>query len=224
MHFSHSENGNRSKLTKMAVVGVLHVIVAMVLIQSMNVRSIKLPHLPEEVVLLFTPEVPPPPPPPDLPQPMPQLAPPQIVVPPPEIVSAQTPPPDAVTATVSADPPAPQPATATATPAQPPAVPAPASSRGSETRTAVLADANACAKPDYPARAARDGVSGTVTLALLVGIDGRVVGSRVQQSSGSRDLDKAAIAALSMCKFKPATNGGVPEQAWAEIAYAWTLE
>ncbi len=222
MYFSQLDDGKGSKVTKMAAVALFHVAVATLLINSMNVRTISTPHVPEEVVLLHTPEVPPPPPP-DTPQPMPQLAPPQIVVPPPEIVAAQTPPPDAATATVSADPPAPQ---QPATPAQPPAVQAqaPASSRSTQVRTAVLADANGCAKPDYPARAARDGVSGTVTLALLVGTDGRVASSRVEHSSGSRDLDKAAIAALSMCKFKPASNGGVLEQAWAQIAYVWTLE
>lgn len=222
MHFSHMDNGKGSKVTRIAVVALFHVVVATLFIKSMNVRSISMPHVPEEVVLLFTPDVPPPPPPPqDPPRPMPQLAPPQIVVPPPEIVAAQAPPPDAVTAIVSAEPPAPQ---QPATPAPPSAAPAPASPRGSDIRIAVLADANACAKPDYPVRAVREGVSGTVMLALLVGTDGRVAASRVQHSSGSHDLDKAAIAALSMCKFKPATNGGVPEQAWAQIAYVWTLE
>jgi protein TonB len=221
MHFSHLDDGKGSKVTKIAAVALFHVIVATLLIKSMAIRSVSLPHVPEEVVLLLTPDVPPPPPPPDPPQPMPHMAPPQIVVPPPAIVPAQAPPPDAVTATVSADPPAQQ---QPATPAQPPAATVPAASRGGGIHTAVLADASACVKPDYPVRAARDGVSGTVTLALLVGIDGRVAGSRVEHSSGSRDLDKATIAALSMCKFKPATNGGVPEQAWAQIAYVWTLE
>lgn len=151
---------------------------------------------------------------------MPKVAPPQIIAPPPEVVVAQQPPPDNVTATVTADPAPPQPTA----PAQPAQAPAPASADSGAMRTAVLADASGCVKPDYPARAARDGVSGTVTLALLVGTDGRVAGSRIQNSSGSRDLDKAAVSALSMCKFKPATNGGIAEQAWAQIAYVWTLE
>jgi outer membrane biosynthesis protein TonB len=32
---------------------------------------------------------------------------------------------------------------------------------------------------------------------------------RAQSSSGSRELDKAAVSALSLCRFTPATNGGV---------------
>jgi protein TonB len=46
----------------------------------------------------------------------------------------------------------------------------------------------------------------------------------VQKSSGSHDLDRAAVSALSLCKFKPAMNGGVAEPAWGQIAYVWTLE
>ena len=91
-------------------------------------------------------------------------------------------------------------------------------------RSAVLADANGCAKPDYPMRAARNGESGTVTLALLVGADGRVQDSRIQSSSGSRDLDRAAVNALSLCRFQPAMNGGAAEAGWAQLAYVWTLE
>jgi protein TonB len=88
----------------------------------------------------------------------------------------------------------------------------------------VLADASGCAKPEYPLSAARNGETGTVTLALLVGTDGRVTGSRVQKSSGSRDLDRAAVNALSLCQFKPAMHDGLPEAGWAQIAYVWSLE
>jgi protein TonB len=219
MHFSHMNNGGGTKVTKIAIVAALHVVLAFLLIKSMNARMLTMPKMPEEVVLLFNPEPPPPPPPPpEPPKPMPKVAPPQIVAPPPEVEVSQPPPQDVVTAQVTADPAPPQPSA----PAQ--AEAAPASPNTGAMRTAVLADANGCAKPDYPVRAARNGESGTVTLALLVGTDGRVAGSRVQNSSGSRELDKAAVSALSLCKFKPATNGGVAEQAWAKIAYVWTLE
>lgn len=220
MHFSHQNDGNSTKVTKIAVVAVFHVVLAMLLIQSMNARMISMPTLPKDVVLLFTPELPPPPTPPEPPRPMPKVAPPQIVAPPPRVEVTQTPPPDTVAAIVTADPAPPAPTA----PSEPEAPPAPASPRATPgtMRTAVLADG--CAQPDYPAKAVRNHESGTVTLALLVGTDGRVAGSRVQSSSGSHELDKAAVAALSMCKFKPATNGGVAEHAWAQIAYVWKLD
>ena len=90
--------------------------------------------------------------------------------------------------------------------------------------SAALANASDCALPDYPPRAARLGEVGTVNLALLIGADGRVSDAKVQKSSGSRDLDRAAVAALSLCKFKPATTNGVAEPAWGQIAYVWSLD
>ena len=89
-------------------------------------------------------------------------------------------------------------------------------------RMAAMMDG--CAKPAYPAQAARNGDTGTVTLALLVGVDGRVTSSRVERSSGFRDLDKAALTALSQCKFKPAMRGDVAETGWAHIAFTWQLD
>jgi protein TonB len=105
-----------------------------------------------------------------------------------------------------------------------PATPGAASNNAGQMHTAVFADASGCDLPDYPAAAARRGDAGTTTLALLVGADGRVGSARVEHSSGSRDLDRAAINALSLCKFKPATNNGVPQASWAKLAYAWKLD
>ncbi len=109
-------------------------------------------------------------------------------------------------------------------PATPEAPPAAAPASEGKIFSAALANADDCAKPDYPARAARNGETGTVSLALLIGTDGRVTDSKVQRSSGSRELDKAAQAALSLCKFKPAMEGGVAQPAWGQIAYVWTLD
>jgi len=87
-----------------------------------------------------------------------------------------------------------------------------------------VASAGNCAVPNYPANSARNGDTGTVGLALLIAPDGHVADSRVTSSSGFRELDRAAVAALSSCRFKPATTNGVPEAAWGKIAYVWTLE
>lgn len=219
MHFSDINEGGGSKVTKIAIVAALHVAVGAALVKNMNMASISMPKLPDEIVMI-TPEIPkPPPPPPEPPRPEPRTAPmPKPFVPPVDIDVPQQPQVEQTIQTSSVPDPSP-PVPGPAQPEAPPAKP-----NNGAMRTAVLADANACAKPDYPARAARNGESGTVTLALLVGTDGRVTDSRVQKSSGSRDLDRAAVNALSLCKFKPATNGGVAEPAWGQIAYAWTLE
>ncbi len=93
-----------------------------------------------------------------------------------------------------------------------------------DVRTAVLINDKSCEKPVYPPAAMRNGDAGTVTLSLLVGVDGRVADAKIQKSSGSRELDKAARAALSLCKFVPASVNGVPQQAWSAISYVWTID
>jgi periplasmic protein TonB len=220
MHFSHLHNGSGSKATKIAVVAGFHVLLATVFIHSMNTRHITMPKVADDLVVMLMPEMKPPPPPPEPPKPMPKVAPPDIVVP---KVEVQTPPPPEqpqVQATTEPDP-APvqaQAQTADAPPAQP------TDAHPGEMRNAVFADANGCAKPQYPVDALRREESGTVTLALLVGADGKVNSSRIEHSSGFRDLDKAAVNALSLCTFKPATNNGTPEAGWAKLAYVWTLD
>jgi protein TonB len=223
MHFSNMNNGSGSKVTKVAAVAGFHVLLATVFIHSMNTRHITLPKVPEDIMVMLTPEPPPPPPPP--PEPprtvTPKITPPDIVVP---KVEVETPPPQdvpQVQATTEPDPTPAQPNQAQSAEA-PPAQPSDANTGAM--RTAVFADANGCAKPQYPTAAARNGETGTVTLALLVGTDGKVTSSRIQHSSGYRDLDKAAVNALSMCQFKPAMNNGTPEAGWAQLAYVWTLE
>ncbi|ELX12870.1 heat shock protein DnaJ domain-containing protein [Janthinobacterium sp. HH01] len=91
-------------------------------------------------------------------------------------------------------------------------------------RPAVFVDARACPTPAYPINAYRNGESGSVLLALLVGNDGRVLESKVQKSSGSSDLDKAARKALSQCRFKPASSDSQAEPTWATLTYVWSID
>lgn len=220
MHFSQLNDGTGGKAGRVALVAGLHVLVAMGVMHTMNSKTFKLPDLVEDQLVWIKPDIPPPPPPPNPPTPKAEVAPPEIVVPKPEVTPVEPPPEPTVSATTEAQPQPVEPmqsAPSEAPPAQP-------STSSGQMRSAVLADANGCAKPDYPARAARNGESGTVTLALMVGADGRVKDARIQSSSGSRDLDRAALNALSLCQFKPAMNNGVAEAGWAQLAYAWVLE
>jgi protein TonB len=140
-----------------------------------------------------------------------------------EVEVAPPPEPSPVLATTAPDPQPAQPTPAVADPAPQPAATQSNAGPG-QMHTAVFADAKGCALPAYPSSAARNGETGTTLLALLVGADGRVSSARVQHTSGYRDLDRAAIQALSLCKFKPATSNGVPEAGWAQLAYVWTLD
>lgn len=145
-----------------------------------------------------------------------QPAPRQPVAPP----LAVTPSPSApvVTTTPTADTPAaPASSVAAAAPANAPPIALPR-------RTAAVVDPGACAKPEYPRASLRNEETGTVSLAFLIGADGAVQESRVERSSGHRRLDEAARAALSLCRFAPATVDGRPEPAWARLDYVWRIE
>ena len=91
-------------------------------------------------------------------------------------------------------------------------------------RTPAVVDASGCPKPAYPAASIRANETGLVTLTFLIDVDGKVLESKVERSSGHRRLDEAARAGLGICKFKPATVDGKPERAWARIQYDWKLE
>lgn len=91
-------------------------------------------------------------------------------------------------------------------------------------RVAPVIDAKNCAKPAYPAAALRNEESGTVALAFLVGTDGKVASAKVERSSGSRDLDRAAVNGLSLCRFTPGTVDGVAYESWFRMQYVWTLD
>jgi protein TonB len=217
MHFSDSAHASGSKLTKLGIVAVLHVALGAALIQSMST----IVHIvPPSIIDTFP--VPPLTPPPEPPSPinLPTVAPPTIVTPQVEVLVEQTLEPlvrsvteSDTTVPVEALPPGP------VVPEQPQPAARPA-----KIYNAVLANADACVTPDYPSRSARNGHTGEVTLALLVGVNGQVADARVTRSSGYRELDRAAIAALRLCEFKPASNNGAPEAAWAQIAYVWRLD
>lgn len=78
-------------------------------------------------------------------------------------------------------------------------------------------------KAEYPKASLMNEEQGDVTMAFLVGTDGSVVESKVEKSSGFKNLDKAALKALSACKFKPGTKDGAVAQTWTKVDYSWKL-
>ncbi|MCL6483003.1 energy transducer TonB [Janthinobacterium lividum] len=84
-------------------------------------------------------------------------------------------------------------------------------------------DAKNC-KADYPKASLMNEEQGTVSMSFLVNADGSVADSKIEKSSGFKNLDKAAIKALSACKFKPGTKDGAPAQTWTKVDYAWKLD
>ena len=89
---------------------------------------------------------------------------------------------------------------------------------------APVLDNKSCDPPKYPKAALMNEEQGTVALLFLVTPEGKVSDSKIDKSSGSKSLDKAALSAFSLCKFKPGTKDGKPEQLWAKIEFVWKLE
>ncbi|MFC3108949.1 energy transducer TonB [Undibacterium arcticum] len=89
---------------------------------------------------------------------------------------------------------------------------------------APVIDANSCDKQKYPKAALINEETGTVSLGFLIAADGKVMESKVEKSSGSKSLDKAALSSLSQCKFKAGSKDGKPSEVWAKVDFTWKLE
>jgi protein TonB len=81
----------------------------------------------------------------------------------------------------------------------------------------------ACREPEYPSVSARLNEEGTAAISLLIGVDGKVQQSKVDQSSGFPRLDDATVKAFSRCKFIIGTTNGVPEASWFSMRYKWVV-
>jgi protein TonB len=79
-------------------------------------------------------------------------------------------------------------------------------------------------KVEYPKASLMNEEQGTVSMSFQVSAGGDVVESKVDKSSGFKNLDKAAIKSLSACKFKPGTKDGKPDITWTKVDYAWKLD
>ena len=82
-------------------------------------------------------------------------------------------------------------------------------------------DTKSCELPKYPKTSLINEETGTVTMAFLIGTDGKVMESKIDTSSGSKSLDKAALSAFALCKFKAGSKDGKLEQMWVKVDYVW---
>jgi len=182
------------RLTGLVAVIAFHVVLVYALVHGLARKIVEVVRQPLETKIIEEVKAPPPDKPP--PPPPPKLAmPPPPYIPPPE-VQVQVP--------ISAP-------TITAVTSEP-------------VRTPPVVDANTCEKPAYPPASVRANEVGLVRLSFLIDMDGKVLDSKVERSSGHRRLDEAARAGLSLCKFRPATVNGKPERSWGRIEYVWKLE
>ena len=213
--FASRQRASRKHVIGLTAVVVLHGLLFWAINSGLARKFVKVIKGPVEAVLLeeTKPEIPPPPPPPkNLPPPPPSY------VPPVDIQVATPPPVNAIAAVSNTPQPVAPPSPLPVQMSAPPAPPAP------PVQTAAVISASSCEKPEYPSASKRLEEEGTVQLKFLVGVDGKVMESALEKSSGFRRLDEAARAGLSKCQFKPATVDGKPQQSWASMKYTWRLE
>jgi len=78
-------------------------------------------------------------------------------------------------------------------------------------------------EPAYPERARRAGVEGVVGVRIALAPDGSVRQVELTQSSGSRLLDEAALAAARTSTFAPASRNRTPVESEAVASYRFEL-
>jgi protein TonB len=197
-------------------------------LQVGDVASMEVRLVPSEQPAQAQPEQQPnlPTPPEDTPPPEPQpqlesmIQPPLPDLPPPEF-PVNTPPP-------KPKPPAPKPKPAQVAPPTdtPPsqASAAPATSTAPKTVSASQVAYLTPPSPLYPARSRRAGEKGTVTVKVLIDVTGRPTNVAVQGSSGHAALDESAVSAVRAARFRPYSEGGMPQAVWVLVPINFVLQ
>lgn len=80
------------------------------------------------------------------------------------------------------------------------------------------------APPKYPRLARKRGIEGRVILQLIIDREGRVAQLRVEHSSGSKLLDRAAQKAVQRWRFVPAKPHGITEVSSVRVPIDFVLE
>lgn len=87
----------------------------------------------------------------------------------------------------------------------------------------IAIDLKSCAKPAWPKESLRNEQTGKVTLEFLIDLDGKVLESKVLQSSGFPLLDMAAQDGLAKCQFTPPPSVGRTQPTRTKMQYVWVL-
>ncbi|WP_420467968.1 energy transducer TonB [Panacagrimonas sp.] len=210
MNFSSEPGQNLHRLIGLVVVVLLHLLLIWGLLTGLARQVVELIPSPIETKIIEDIRPPPPEPPP----PEPDLTPPPPpFIPPPDIVIAPPPKPPRAITQIAKEPP-PKPPAPPAPPRKVVRVPARIDFEGSS---------RACREPNYPSASERLGEQGTSGISLLIGADGKVKETRVDESSGYKRLDAAALRAFGACRFIVGTVDGVPAPTWFAVRYQWVI-
>ena len=79
------------------------------------------------------------------------------------------------------------------------------------------------AQPDYPEVAKEQNAQGTAVVFATIGPNGNVLSTRIDQSTGNRLLDAAALAAARQSTFEPPMINGKPATETYRLLYTFAL-
>lgn len=78
------------------------------------------------------------------------------------------------------------------------------------------------ALPGYPDQARREGKTGTTIIAVHVNELGKPFDVRTEKSSGSDELDNAAVFAVKQWRYVPAEYDGEPVDGWTAVGFGFS--
>jgi len=79
------------------------------------------------------------------------------------------------------------------------------------------------AQPDYPEVAKAQNAQGTAVVMATIGPNGNVISTRIDQSTGNKLLDEAALAAARQSTFEPPMINGKPATETYRLEYTFAL-
>ncbi len=230
MDYAEQQRRPTKHLIGLGIVAALHGLLGWALVNGLARKMVDVIKGPIETKIIE--EIKPPPPPPEnLPPPPKLLPPPPSFVPPPEVQIANPAPAPSITVTRVAPPPAPVAIAPAPPPAPaPPAPPAPPPPAPKLQPVPPQINVSSCEKPEFPAAALRAEATGTSKVRFTIDATGAVSKAEIERSAGGsrehRLLDRAAVDALSKCRFKPGTDehGKSVGGAVTVVEYIWKLE
>jgi TonB family protein len=76
----------------------------------------------------------------------------------------------------------------------------------------------------YPAQARTEHREGATVITITIGGKGEILLMKIEKSSGSDDLDQAAMNYAKTLRFQPGTVNGMPTISGIGITVIWTLD
>ena len=76
----------------------------------------------------------------------------------------------------------------------------------------------------YPKKAKKAGIDGTIRVNVKVSKGGRILETKILDSFGDKDCEKAAIDAIKKVRWRPAKKGDKTVEAWVEVPVEFKIE